>query len=76
MKSLYGAKMQISIPTLIEGGRFIGGSEEKAELFNDYFCVQSTIDDSHVSLPPNIYIFKLILFCQMFMHPNKRFTIC
>ena len=47
--------MQISIPTLIEGGRFICSSEEKAELFNDYFCVQSTID---VSLPPNISYFQ------------------
>ena len=58
MKSLYGAKMQISIPTLIEDGRFFCSSEEKAELFNDYFCDPSTIDGSYVSLPPNISYFQ------------------
>ena len=32
--------------------------KRKQSFFNDYFCVQSTIDDSHVSLPPNISYFQ------------------
>ena len=74
VKSLYGAKMQISkknLPPLIEGGRFFCSSEEKAELFNDYFCDQNTIDDSYVSLPPNILYFQTTIILSN-IHASKQ----
>jgi hypothetical protein len=50
--------MQMSIPTLIEGARYICCSKEKAELFNDYFYAQNLIDDSCAILPSNISHFQ------------------
>ena len=58
VKSLYGAKMQMSIPTLIEGARYICCSKEKSELFNDYFYAQNLIDDSCAIPPSNISYFQ------------------
>jgi hypothetical protein len=58
VKSLYGSKMQMSIPTLIEGASYICCSKEKAELFNDYFYAQNLIDDSCAILPSNISHFQ------------------
>ena len=58
VKSLYGAIMQMSIPTLIEGARYICCSKEKSELFNDYFYAQNLIDDSCAILPSNISYFQ------------------
>jgi hypothetical protein len=53
VKSLYGAKIQTSIPTLVDGVKFISDAKEKAELFNEYFCIQCNVDDSCASLPIN-----------------------
>ena len=45
VKPLYGAKIQTSIPTLVEGVKFI------SEIFNEYFCTQCSVDDSRATLP-------------------------
>ena len=50
VKSLNGAKIQTSIPTLVEGVKFISDAKEKAELFNEYFCTQCSVDDSCATL--------------------------
>ena len=46
LKSLYGAKIKTSIPTLVKGVKFISDAKEKAKLFNEYFCTQCSVDDS------------------------------
>ena len=40
------------IPPLIKNGNHFNSPEDKASLFNSYFCDQSTIDDSQATLPP------------------------
>jgi hypothetical protein len=44
--------------TLIEGDNQICCAKEKAELFNEYFCSQSFIDDSSACLKTNISYFQ------------------
>lgn len=40
-----------SIPSLIEGRDVISDAKEKANLLNEYFASQSTVDDSSAALP-------------------------
>ena len=40
------------IPVIIHNGLQYHSPTEKANILNDYFCKQSSIDDSHASLPP------------------------
>ena len=44
--------------TSIKATFFNYSAEEKAELFNKYFCSQSFIDDSCACLPTNISYFQ------------------
>jgi hypothetical protein len=41
----------------MEGPNIISNAKEKAEVLNDYFCSQSTIDDSDVTIPNDIIPF-------------------
>ena len=58
VKSLYGQKIQGTIPPLVEGPRTIFDTKEKAELFNEYFASQSSLDDSMAELPSEIEYFQ------------------
>ena len=58
IQSLYGQKIQGTIPPLVEGSRTIFDAKEKAELFNEYFASQSTLDDSMAELPFEIEYFQ------------------
>ena len=58
VKSLYGQKIQGTIPPLVEGSRTIFDAKEKAELFNEYFASQSTLDDSMAELLFEIEYFQ------------------
>ena len=40
------------IPVIIQNGEHYNSPTEKANILNQYFCKQSSIDDSHASLPP------------------------
>ena len=44
VKSLYGNKIQSTIPTLLEGDSLITDTKEKATLFNDYFSTQCKVE--------------------------------
>jgi hypothetical protein len=58
VKFLYGQKMCEMVPTLMEGPNIISDAKEKAEVLNDYFCSQSTIDDGAVTIPNDIIPFQ------------------
>ena len=58
VKSLYGQKMRETVPTLMEGPNIISDAKEKAEVLNDYFCSQSTIDDGAATIPNDIISFQ------------------
>lgn len=49
VKSLYGQRIQGKIRPLVEGPRTIFDAKEKAELFNEYFASQSSLDDSSMA---------------------------
>ena len=40
------------IPVIIHNGSQYHSPTEKANILNNYFCKQSSVDDSHASLPP------------------------
>ena len=46
-----------TVPTLMEGPNIISDAKEKAEVLNDYFCSQSTID-SDATIPNDIISFQ------------------
>ena len=58
MKVLYGQKLHSSVPTLVDGANLISDAKEKSEVFNEYFCSQSKIDDDSASLPREITYFQ------------------
>jgi hypothetical protein len=41
-----------------EGPNIISDAKEKAEVLNDYFCSQSTIDDGAATIPNDIIPFQ------------------
>ena len=41
------------IPPLSNNGIFLSDPQDKATLLNSYFCEQSSVDDSHATLPPH-----------------------
>ena len=47
-----------SIPSLIEGHDVISDAKEKANLLNEYFAGQSTVDDSSVALPDDANFYQ------------------
>ena len=58
VKSIYGQKILCTIPLLVEGPRTIFDAKEKAELLNEYFASQSSLDDSLAELPSGIEYFQ------------------
>ena len=58
MKALYGQKLHSSVPTLVDGAKLKSDAKEKSEVFNEYFCSQSIIDDGSASLPREIIYFQ------------------
>ena len=58
MKALYGQKLHSSVPTLVDGAKLISDAKEKSEVFSEYFCSQSKIDDGSASLPREIIYFQ------------------
>lgn len=52
VKSLYGQRIQGKIRPLVEGPRTIFDAKQKAELFNEYFASQSSLDDSSMAELP------------------------
>ena len=53
VKSLYGQKVQTTVPTLVEGANMICDATDKAELMNEFFCSQRRLDDSSSSVLVN-----------------------
>ena len=51
-------KMMTSIPSLIEGRDVISDAKEKANLLNEYFASQSTVDDSSAALPDDANFYQ------------------
>ena len=58
VKALYGQKLHSSVPTLVDGAKLISDAKEKSEVFSEYFCSQSKIDDGSASLPREIIYFQ------------------
>ena len=58
VKALYGQKLHSSVPTLVDGAKLISDAKEKSEVFNEYFCSQSKIDDGSASFPREIIYFQ------------------
>jgi hypothetical protein len=52
IKSLYDAKVDSGIPSIIDGNEIISVSKEKAELFNRHFLKKSTLPYDLPALPP------------------------
>ena len=46
VKSIYGGKIQVTVPTLREGCNMITDAKEKAQLLNEYFGTQCTLDNA------------------------------
>ena len=42
----------IDIPLIIQNGQNYSSSTDKANIINNYFSAQSTIDDTNATLPP------------------------
>ncbi len=51
IKLHYGNKIHSNIPALVDRDRVITDSEEKATLFNDYFCSVYEIENADTVLP-------------------------
>ena len=51
-------KLHSSVPTLVDGTKLKCDAKEKSEVFNEYFCSQSKIDDGLASLPREIIYFQ------------------
>lgn len=49
--SLLHQKISSTIPALYYNGKDASRDDEKAELLNDYFCSQSSVDDLGTTLP-------------------------
>ena len=58
VKALYGQKLHSSVPTLVDSAKLISDAKEKSEVFNEYFCSQSKIDDGSASLQREIIYFQ------------------
>ena len=52
VKDLYGARRELSIPTLVDNGCIFATDQGKAEVLNNYFASQSTLPD-----PPDEFCF-------------------
>lgn len=66
-----------SIPSLIEGHDVISDAKEKANLLNEYFASQSTVDDSSAALPDDsdFYQFKLRKYYPILLLLKEKFEI-
>ena len=53
-KSLYGAKIQSTVPTLCDGDRLITDAKEKAQLLNEYFCSQCSLENEESAQLPEL----------------------
>ena len=58
VKNLVGNSENRCIPPIESEGRLVFDDTEKAELFNNFFCEQSNLDDSHHTPPPSV-IFEM-----------------
>ena len=55
VKSIYGEKIEGTVPTLREGPSMITDAKEKSQLLNEYFCTQCTLDNADTD-PPEFLI--------------------
>ena len=51
IKNIYGNKIDVGIPALIENGSVVSSAKEKAEIFNEHFLNKSKLPDSLPKLP-------------------------
>lgn len=51
IKRLYGSKIKLTVPTLLEGDSLVSDAKDKATLLNDYFCSQSKLSNEDAPLP-------------------------
>jgi hypothetical protein len=52
IKSVMGVKVKPTIGTLTVNGNEIANTKNKADIFNNYFATQSTLDDTPRAMPP------------------------
>lgn len=50
-RSLLNKPPQNAVPPIIHNGEVISSPDEKAEVMNDFFCSQASIDDNNLALP-------------------------